>query len=347
MPDLAGVLAALTAALMWTLSSMLWGRIQVTAFVLNAAKNSIGLVLILLHLAAISLFLPDYNALERIPNLDGRAWGWLFFSALSGIVVGDTFFFRSLQILGPRRALIVACFSPLFATVLGVLFADQILNVIVMTGIFMTMSGVIAVVTDRRAEAEAPGLMPGSFASGVACGITAAACQAIGGLCSKNGMEFCLPIEATLIRLAVATAASGLALAIFRKKNRTPVHNLFSWKLARFLVPATAIGTWLGIWFSQISYSSQIDLAVIQTLLSTCPLFAIPIVWLVYGHKPNRLAIVGTVIAIFGIWLSVSGEARQPTQDTNSDRHGSWQLQSEGIGEPNPIQKSTTPVDDA
>ncbi len=292
---------------------MLWGRIRLTAFVLNAVKNSIGSVLIVAHLLVMSLLLSDYDVFARFSQLDSRAWIWLSLSGLVGLVIGDTFYFRSLQILGPRRALILACLSPLFATVLGIVFLDEILHTLVVAGILLTVTGVITVVADRRADAESPGLMPGSFAAGITAGICGSLCQSVGGLFSVMGMKFCFPLEATFIRLLFAAITCVFLLLVTRDANRTPTKTVFSMKFIRVLVPATMLGTWLGVWLSQVAYKNT-ALALAQTLLATCPLFAIPVMWILYRHKANLLAILGTIAAIIGIWLAVQWSQVPPVK---------------------------------
>ena len=77
-------------------------------------------------------------------------------------------------------------------------------------------------------------------------------------------------------------------------------------RVIKVLVPATAIGTWLGIWLSQIAYKEASEAAIAQTLLSTCPLFAIPIVVFAEGHRISAIAVIGTMVAILGIFLTVA-----------------------------------------
>ncbi len=293
-----GEFAALVAALLWTFSSMLWGRVKLSAFTLNACKNVIGSLFIVAHVGVIGLIYGSIN-LTTSPT----AWGWLALSGLIGIVAGDTCFFRCLQILGARRALLIACAGPLFAIVLGFLFLNQHIGFVVIGGILLTVFGVGTVIADRRAHVEAPGLLPGRFRSGVILGILSAVCQAVGGLFSTLGMKDCGALEATMIRLLVAGVATVLIL-LSQKESRKSLYKTFRWEYLKIVIPATAIGTWLGIWSCQIAYKSA-DLAIAQTLMSTCPLFAIPVVWVCFGHKPTRLAIVGTMVALFGIWLTV------------------------------------------
>ena len=50
-----GESAALLAAMLWTISSMLWGQIHLSAMTLNFCKNLIGIAMISMHLAVIGL----------------------------------------------------------------------------------------------------------------------------------------------------------------------------------------------------------------------------------------------------------------------------------------------------
>ena len=295
--------AALTAAFLWTCSSMIWGLINLPAFTLNACKNCVGVTLIGIHLAVVSFGL---GMIEL--SASWQAWGWLALSSLVGIVLGDTMYFRSLQILGPRRAMVLACLSPFFAALLGLLFLNQTIGYLVVVGVALTMSGVMVVVMDRKAKQEEPGLMPGKLRAGIACGVLGAACQAGNAMFSVKGMESCDPqcdpLEATAIRLFVAAMATSLWI-LSRQKYRQGFIQTFKVEHLRYIVPATALGTWLGIWLSLVAFSKN-DIAIAQTLLSTCPLFAIPVMWILHRHRVNRLAFFGTVLAIFGIWMTLT-----------------------------------------
>ena len=300
-----GSAAALAAAIFWTCSSMIWGLVKLPAFTINVCKNWIGVTLLGLHLAVASFV---FKLVEI--SADWQAWGWLGLSGLIGIVIGDTMYFRSLQILGPRRALMLACLAPLFAAVLGLLFLHQTMGYLVVLGVGLTMSGVMVVVMDRKAKKEEPGLMPGKMQAGIACGVFAAACQAGGGLFSTIGMVSCSALEAAAIRLFVSAIATSLWV-LSRQKYRRAFMQTVKVEHLRYLVPATMLGTWLGIWCCQMAYKND-DLAIAQTLLSTCPLFAIPVMWILYRQRINRLAFCGTVVAIFGIWMTMEYRNQTP-----------------------------------
>ena len=263
--------------------------------------------MVLLHLAALFYF-TNRTGLFLAP---WTSWLWLGLSGTVGVFVGDTVYFRSLQILGPRRALIMATTGPIFAAILGFCFLHESLTYVAISGIILTVAGVLVVVADRRAKKEEPGFKPGRLRDGVALGLVGAICQSVGGLFSKlgmvadNGSQLCDAAEATFIRLLVA-ALLTLVYAIARAQIREITENAIQWKAVKLIVPATAVGTWLGIWMSQIAYQYS-DIGIAQTLLSTCPLFAIPMVWFTGGHRISLIGIVGTTVALAGIYFTVRG----------------------------------------
>lgn len=338
-----GETAALWAAFMWTISSFLWGRIKLNAVELNICKNIMGATLISAHVGVMLLIAtwswdsasiePSSPPPQVQPEIDlsspsspqltpapepiqepqesfrlmtsWTAWGWLALSGLVGILVGDTFYFRSLQILGPRRSLVVATTSPFFAIVSSWLLLSESLVGIQLLGISMTVLGVMAVVAEKKGEKEALNLFPGVQSTGVAVGIAGAICQGLGATFAKVGMavDGCSPLEATMVRLLVAAAGSIIYL-LLRRHGRQFAKKFFRWELIKQLIPAAAIGTWIGIWLSQIAFK-ETEVGIAQTLLATSPLFAIPIVVFFQGHRISTLAIAGTVFAILGILLTV------------------------------------------
>ncbi len=291
-----GEFSALAAALMWTISSMFWRELRLPAWTINLAKNLLGLMLLGAHLLAHALVTGT-----PLLHASTHSVGYLAVSGLIGVVVGDTLYFRSLQILGPRRALMVATTSPLFAIVLGWVFSGQQLVATALIGIFLTITGVVTVVADRQAHAESPELLPGQNSVGMACGIGGALCQAIGGVLSQLGMRDCSGLEASFYRILVAALVMTLLYLAGGHLWKT-ARTVCSKPILKILIPATIIGTWMGIWLSQIAYK-RADVAIAQTLLCTCPLFAVPIIYFVDRQKISGLSIIGSIVAIAGVYL--------------------------------------------
>ncbi|MCA9036486.1 MAG: DMT family transporter [Planctomycetaceae bacterium] len=293
-----GEVSALTAAACWATGSMLYSRIPLSAAGISFAKNSIGSMVLLVHLAIHSLVMqtPMFRA-------DAASWLWLSLSGLMGIVIGDTFYFRSLQILGPRRALMVSTSSPVFAAILGWLFLSETVSIVSAVGMTLTLVGVAGVISDRRAEKESPGLFPGTISSGVVQGFLGAVFSAGGAVASRHGLSGSDPLEAAFIRI-LTSAMMGSVLVLFPGRLATITKTVLRPTVIRTFLPAVLLGTWLGIWLSQIAYKHS-TVAIAMTLLSTTPLFATPLVRILSGVQITAWSVLSTVVAIAGVYLTV------------------------------------------
>lgn len=296
-----GEVAALTAALLWSVSSMLWRQIELSAGAMNLLKNALGLLMMLLHLGVLTVVTHEPAFTASTSSI-----GLLIVSGLVGVVIGDTLFLRSLQILGPRIALMMATTSPIFSVVLGWFFLREQLLIIVVGGILLTVAGLIIVLTDRAAAKEAPNVYPGKVAAGVWCGILGALCQAVGGVLSRAGSQDCSGLEAAIYRVTVGV----VVLVVFyqwHRKLKPIFQRAFQLDMIKLLLPATVLGTWMGIWLCQVAYKHS-DVAIAQTLLSTCPLFAVPVIWIWDRRRLSLHGFIGTLIAVSGvamvIWFS-------------------------------------------
>lgn len=294
-----GESAALAAAACWATASLLYGRTRMSAAGMNFCKNVLASVLLIVHLAFLSVIFsrPMFSA-------DAHAWWWLGLSGVIGIVLGDTFYFRSLQILGPRRALIVSTTAPMFAVLFGWTLLGETLGLVALSGMLLTLAGIVWVISERQIKDEAPGLFPGTVRAGIVQGMLAAICLALGGVAAKVGMENCDPVEASYIRLSVS-AAGALVVVTATGRFRDTIRQVTKPEVARRFVPAAILGTWLGIWFSQVAYKES-KVAIATTLLSTSPLFVIPMVRVFFGVRISTRAILGTLVAIVGIALLAS-----------------------------------------
>lgn len=294
-----GEISALLAAALWAIGSLLYSRIRLSAIGISFAKNLIASVVLAVHLAIQSYF-------DQVPflNANWNAWFWLGLSGILGIVVGDTFYFRSLQILGPRRALMVATTSPLFAGIGGWFFLGESLLPMAICGMLLTLGGVTGVVADRKAASESPGLFPGTSMQGVIFGVLGAIFSAIGAVASRHGLQDCEPLEASLIRILVS-AVAGCLVVIAARQLRQTISIVCQWSVMRAFLPAVLCGTWLGIWLSQVAYKHS-NVAIAMTLLSTTPLFATPLVRVMHGVRVSRFGVYATIVAVIGIFLTVA-----------------------------------------
>lgn len=294
-----GEWAGLCTAALWAVSSMFYASVRLDAWTLNFAKNTIGCAILAAQLLILALVSGQFGWLAS-----STAWLYLGLSGFIGILIGDTFFFRSLQVLGPRRALMLATTAPLFATLIGWSVLGETISLRCGLGIALTLTGVGLVISDQRAKVEAPGLYPGTLWVGALCGLGGALCQAIGAMISKLGMADCDPATASFIRLLIPSVV-GFVYLVQNRGGRRAIHNAFSKSNLAGVAPGAILGTWLGIWFSQVAIKYS-HIAVATTLMTTCPLFAIPLVRILYKHPIRWSALVGALVAIAGIYLVAS-----------------------------------------
>ncbi|MEI7699533.1 MAG: DMT family transporter [Planctomycetia bacterium] len=305
-----GEAAALTAAALWACSSLFYSRARLSAWQMNFGKNVLASGLLVCH-----LLIWNWVSETAIFQADLRKFFYLSLSSLTGIVIGDTFYFRSLQILGPRRALMVATTAPLFATAIGWLLLKEPLTQESLVGIFITLSGVILVVSERSAAAESAGHFPAPVSIGILTGLGGALCNAIGATLSHMAMHQSVQqgssgrdaLEATVIRVTVAAVFSILALTLTRRLVTT-ARAAFDGKAVQVYLPAVICGPWLGIWMSQLAYRNSM-LAIAITLTSTMPIFVLPLVRIAYGTPITLRGVAGAVIALAGIYLTVAGQS--------------------------------------
>jgi drug/metabolite transporter (DMT)-like permease len=223
----------------------------------------------------------------------------LILSGVIGISLGDTAYLKALQSLGPRRTLLLANLAPPLVGLIAWAFLEEHLALQAWFGILLTLGGVSWVILERTPEeAQATNLR-----QGLLFGFLAALCQSIAVVLSRAALTRS-PINAlqsTILRLAAAI----LLLAIWSFARRQPLVDRHAFirqpRLALWMLTATLLGTVFAMWLQQVA----IDLTavgIVQTLLSTSPLFILPIVAL-QGERISPRAVGGALLAMAGIAL--------------------------------------------
>ena len=108
-----GELAALLAALSWTVNSLVMERLGrgFSAWALNILTKFFGLIAVsLLALLMQGTLFPQANATQ---------WGLLMLSGILGFSLGDGFLFTAFLKLGAKRTLLIFSANPVISAVLG------------------------------------------------------------------------------------------------------------------------------------------------------------------------------------------------------------------------------------
>jgi drug/metabolite transporter (DMT)-like permease len=191
--------------------------------------------------------------------------------------------------------------SPALTAILAWPILGQSLSLLQGLGIVLTCGGIAWVIAERT---TGPG--DGAVdALGLAFGIGAAICQAAGSLMSRHVFD---QIDygaapSALVRIVAGTVVVGFMLPL-DKYLRAPSAATSTAQRQRHPWPtlgtAILLGTVLGIWLQQTSFKLSDNIGVASTLLSTSPLFVLPIT-AAMGERISPRAVIGATVGVLGI----------------------------------------------
>ena len=287
-----GELAALGAAFLWAVASVLYGQIgqYLSPLRVNLIKNLIALAIIL------GVLLPGRGQL--FSGIDLFAGILLSLSGGIGIGLGDTAYFGALKHIGARRAILLMILSPPITGIFALIFLGENISVGAWLGVMITVTGVAWVITERD-FAEDVGTNRKTL--GIALGLLAAVGQAIGAILSHAAFLHMniSPLRSALLRLIGGTLFVLIFMLVLKDSIGRGYGNLHSFRRWRAMIFTVFIGTFMGIWLQQISLKYAAA-GVAQTLFATSPLFVLPIV-AVMGEYISLRSVFGALLAIAGV----------------------------------------------
>ncbi|MBD2580463.1 DMT family transporter [Oscillatoria sp. FACHB-1406] len=291
-----GEFAALSAAFCWAAATAIYGRVgvKIPPLQLNLMKGAIASVLLGLTLIGLGL---------GIDRLNPRSTALLLLGGAIGIGLGDTAYFLALNALGPRKALLLETLSSPLSAAIALLFLGERLEVLSGCGIALTLFGVAWTICERSRRDTV--ISPQRFQTGLLWGLLAQLSQAIAGVLSRAalaGTEIS-PIWSSLLRIGAGIAVIGLLLALRSPKQPLPSLKKLkkSPRLLSLVVLAAFSGTYLAMILQQTAFKYS-PAGIAQTLLTTSPLFILPISAL-SGERISLRALLGTSLAVAGIFI--------------------------------------------
>ena len=287
-------LAALAAALCWTLATLLWRRIPLT---LSATQLNLCKTLLAFFLQLPLLALVQWPAGQEKPLLI------LALSGVVGIAAGDSLFFGALRRLGTQRSLTLMAGGPALTAIAGLVALGEQPRPPQWLGIGLICLAV-GLVAGQRPQ-------PGPLAAtplpwtGLTLALAAMACGSAGALLARSALRSgeVPALLAASVRLGGATVVLAPALAQLGgwppRPSLPPVprQNL-PWPS---LVVATLLGTSLGILLQQMALAG-LPGGLAVALLSTSPVMALPFARL-EGDRPGRRGLVAALAATVGVSL--------------------------------------------
>lgn len=300
-----GETAALTAAFLWALSSIVYSLLgrKIPPLQLNFLKGIIAIAFLVITIFWQGKRQVDFSLVPVI---------FLALSGIVGIGLGDTAYFSALNNLGARRTLLMENLSPVMSAFLALVFLGEQLSINSWCGILLTLLGVAWVISERSPRAIES---KQTWRKGIVWGIIAALTSSIGAVFSRFALveSDISPLWSSLIRIVAGDAIVLLLLlkpSKISKQNTTEARNnkfidYLSIRLLGIITLTAFASTFLGIWLQQISFKFA-PAGIAQTLLATSPLFVIPIA-AIRGDKISLRGILGVAIALVGIGLLFSG----------------------------------------
>ena len=259
-----GIISAFGAAISWTYACFIW-RSQTEKYKsidINLVKNIIAFL----------IFLPTFINFSVL--IDSKSILTLLLSGVIGIGLGDTFYIKSLQIIGTRRTLSIETVSPLLAALSGEIFINENLALRSYIGIVIISISLFILLRQRTnlLVNNSTTINEQNNLSIYIFPFLSVLCAVLGGLLSRIVfLESNLsPFQTTEIRLLGA-----IIFLITIKKFRI---NFFFKKLdkndqKRFLL-SIFFGTNLGILLQQIVFKT-LPLGIGWSLLSTSPVISL------------------------------------------------------------------------
>jgi uncharacterized membrane protein len=245
--------------------------------------------------------LPFYGGLDALAAIPAAAWPWLVVSVLALLVVGDTLYFRSMDLAGVSWAMPVANVNPLWAVLLAWIFLDEPLSWTLVLGALLVIAGVVLV--SRSAglvELNRPA-DPGARRRGILLALLVSVLWAAGQVALRPATEGMHSVVANSVRqplgmlmLLVLTLRQGRWRAL-RELDRQ------SWVV---IGVASLVGTGVGSLFFVLAIQLA-GAGRTAVLTSTAPLLAIPFSMLWLHERPTRWTLAGTLLTTLGIVLVV------------------------------------------
>lgn len=230
----------------------------------------------------------------------------MMLSGLIGIFIGDTALFACLNRMGPRQSGLLFSCHAVFSAVLGYFLFSESMTKQELFGSTLVFSGVLMAIFFGRRGQTGPSLdsINGSVWVGIGLGLTAALCQALGGIIAKPVMQTEIdPVAASAMRMITAFAAHSL-LRLTGARISRPTQTI---TLNIFLVTALNGFIAMAVGMTLILYAlREGNVGMVALLSSTTPIMLLPLLWIYTKQCPNRYAWLGAILAVGGTSLLVS-----------------------------------------
>jgi transporter family protein len=291
-----GELLGLLSALCWALASVLLtiGAKRIDVVPLNMVRCTFSTALFW-------SLLPFYGGFKALAAIPPSAWLWLVVSVLALLVVGDTLFFRSMDLAGVSWAMPVSSINPLWAVLLASFFVGEPLSWSLVLGALLVVMGVVLVSrSSSPADGEQP-VSPSARRTGLLMALLVSVLWAIGQVSLRPATEGVHSVVANSVRQPLAMLMLLGLTTVRGQWHELKGLDRKSWAV---ISVASLIGTGIGTLLF-IMAIQMVGAGKNSVLAAVSPLLALPFSMLWLRERPTRWTLAGTVLTTTGIALVV------------------------------------------
>ena len=303
MSDYSGVLFALAASILWSITVVLVKPItnHLSPFLINPIKNSIGFILFFL------LFIITGSPLWY-SNLFSHEYVIILISGSLGMFLGDTIFIYALNKIGANRVAIVDAFSPLVIYSYSIwLLPNQSLSFMQIIGFMITIIGLIILTYEN--DYENIDYKIKQF--GILLVLGAMMCTGFGVVFLKTVLnrvnetayDIKLNLWITAFRL-IPGVIFAWVLFLFQKNKKQLLLPLKEKSNFRPLLIASVIGPFLALGCWILGYALIDKPSVTSIIGQTSVIFIVILSWLFLKEKITRLRVLSTIFVFIGVILA-------------------------------------------
>jgi len=291
-----GELAALGAALSWTVSALFYGKALEEARPISA--NIIRLTMTGAVLLLFSVVLGKSALLAGLP------FDVVVFSGVSGIIglgLGDTLYLVSLRLIGVARAVPITCIYPLFSLLWSVFLIGEQITLAVVLGAILIVVGVWLLGQDTQTNTT------GAKKKRLVVGMVFALATAIVWSISITLMDIAVKEmpdldHAFAINTIRVITIAALLFAVSPLIDRKLSFLKVGGKTVAALVAGGIVALGLGWFFLTYSFVETLQSRAVP-ISSTTPLFSTLAGIFLLHEKVTRRNALGSVMIVIGIFL--------------------------------------------
>ena len=298
-----GIIFALSASVLWSITVTLIKPISqnVSPFLINPIKNSIGLMLFFISFIIFDISL-WYDGLHNYEYII------ILFSGALGMFLGDTIFIYALNKIGANRVAIVDAFSPIIIFSYSLLLLpNQNLSVLQIIGFIITILGLLILAYEN--DYEDIDYKVKRF--GILLVLCAMMCTGFGVVYLKTVLnrinelnyDIQLNLWVTAFRLIPGVILSWI-LFLFQKnkvqlikpiKNKS---NFIPLLIASFIGPFIALGCWI------LGYAFIDKPSVASIIGQTAVIFIVLLSWIFLKESLTKFRILSMICVFIGVVLT-------------------------------------------